>query len=84
MHYYKDRNKLMKCPNCKKELQVFEFKNLKTHECLSCKGMWINHGIIKENTDFWALLNILKIKIAIQHPRLEQAWEEIESISPIK
>ena len=74
----------MKCPNCKKELQIFEFKDLKTHECLSCKGMWINHGLVKDVKDFWALLNILKLKIAVEHPRLEQTWENIESISPFK
>jgi hypothetical protein len=46
--------------------------------------MWVDHGLVKNVKDFWAFLNILKIRIAVDHPRLEQAWEEIENISPFK
>jgi len=70
----------MKCPDCQNELSVFESKDVKIHECLSCKGVWLNPGVVKNIEDFLALLNIIRIKTAIKHPRLEQAWENIESI----
>ncbi len=41
-------------------------------------------GFITEVKDFLAVLKILKIRIAAEHPRLEQTWENIESISPFK
>ena len=74
----------MKCPDCHKELQVFETNDFKVHECSSCKGIWLKHELVRNIKDFVGLLYILKIKTAIKHPRLEQAWEEIENISPIK
>jgi len=70
----------MKCPDCHNELQVFELKDIKIHECPHCKGMWLNQGVVRDIKDLLALLNILRIKIAVKHPRLEQAWEDIERI----
>ena len=76
------RKVFMKCPDCHNELQVLELKDVKIHECLSCKGIWLNHGVVKNVKDFLALLNILKVKTAVKHPRLEEAWEEIKNILP--
>ena len=44
----------------------------------------IHQGLISEVKDFLAVLSILKIRIAVEHPKLAQAWDNIESISPIK
>ena len=44
----------------------------------------IQKGLISEVKDFLAVLNILRIRIAVEHPKLAQAWDNIESISPIK
>jgi ribosomal protein L30/L7E len=74
----------MKCPDCQNELQILELREIKIHECLSCKGMWLNHGVVENVKDFLALLKILKIRMAVEHPCLEQVWESIESVSPFK
>ena len=44
----------------------------------------VQKGLISEVKDFLAVLAILKIRIAVEHPKLAQAWENIENISPIK
>ncbi len=44
----------------------------------------VHKGLISEVKDFLAVLNILEIRIAVEHPQLTQAWEKIDSISPIK
>ena len=41
-------------------------------------------GLISEVKDFLAVLTILRIRIAVEHPKLAQVWDNIESISPIK
>ena len=41
-------------------------------------------GLVSEVKDFLAVLYILKVRIAVEHPRLAQGWENIESISPFK
>ena len=41
-------------------------------------------GLISEAKDFLAVLKILEIRIAVEHPTLTQSWENIESVSPFK
>ena len=41
-------------------------------------------GFITEVKDFLAVLNILRIRIAAEHPLLKKTWENIESITPFK
>ena len=90
----------MKCPDCHHELQISQLKGLRIHECLKCKSKWFeknqdavkdfnkiftgDKGFVSKVRDSWELLKILKIRIAIEHPRLEQVWENIESVTPFR
>jgi Zn-finger nucleic acid-binding protein len=44
----------------------------------------LHKGLISEVKDFLAVLKILEMRIAAEHPNLAQAWANIESVSPIK
>lgn len=44
----------------------------------------VRKGLVSEVKDFLAVLNILKVRIAVEHPQLAQAWESIETISPVR
>jgi len=44
----------------------------------------VHNGLISEVKDFLAVLNILEIRIATEHPQLTQTWQTIENISPTK
>jgi len=44
----------------------------------------VQKGLISEVKDFLAVLSILRIRIAVEHPKLSQVWDHIESISPIR
>ena len=44
----------------------------------------LQKGLISEVKDFLAVLTILKARIAIEHPKLAQAWDSIETISPMR
>lgn len=44
----------------------------------------VQKGLISEVKDFLAVLHILRIRIAVEHPNLSQAWDSIESVSPLK
>ncbi len=44
----------------------------------------LHKGLVSEVKDFLAVLSILRIRIAVEHPRLSEIWDSIESISPIK
>lgn len=44
----------------------------------------LQKGLISEVKDFLAVLTILKIRIAVEHPKLAQAWDSIENISPMR
>lgn len=41
-------------------------------------------GLVSEVKDFLGLLTIIRIRIAVEHPKLAQVWDNIESISPIR
>ena len=41
-------------------------------------------GLITEVKDFLAVLKILRIRIAVEHPRLGETWDNIQSITPFK
>ncbi len=60
-------------------------KNLADHTFKEfIKIFSVQNGLISEVKDFLAVLHILKIRIAVEHPKLAQAWENIENASPIK
>ncbi len=44
----------------------------------------VHKGLISEVKDFLAVLRILKIRIAVEHPKLAQIWDDIESYIPIR
>lgn len=44
----------------------------------------VHQGMVSEAKDFLAVLTILNTRIAIEHPKLAQAWDNIARISPIK
>jgi Zn-finger nucleic acid-binding protein len=44
----------------------------------------LQKGLVSEVKDFLAVLTILKTRIAVEHPQLAQAWDSIETISPMR
>ncbi len=47
--------------------------------------IFIGHkGLVTEVKDFLAVLKILKVRIAVEHPRLAQTWDDIEGYVPFR
>jgi len=44
----------------------------------------LQKDLISESKDFLAVLKILKIRIAVEHPKLAQTWESIENFLPMR
>ena len=45
--------------------------------------IFIGHkGLVLEVKDFLAVLKILEIRIAVEHPKLTQSWDNIKFVSP--
>ena len=42
------------------------------------RSLQVHKGFVRVK-DFLAVLNILKIRIAVEHPKLAQAWDNIDS-----
>jgi Zn-finger nucleic acid-binding protein len=112
------------CPRCSAKMGVivYETSGVVIDKCLSCHGIWLDHGefekIVKhlqdetssetaaqycedvgrqfaqivtghegpisELRDFFAVLNLLEMRLAVEHPKFAGAVTGIYSASPLK
>ena len=90
LRYLQSKVTIEKCQSCEgvwlshAELGKIILYLEKVVDAESVKIFTKQKGLISEVRDFLAVLRILEIRIAVEHPHLAQSWQNIESISPFK